>query len=1071
MTPFRSTPTRLGQSLPRPVIGLIIVVVLLAGGTLYALIRNLLAVNSAIPATERSAGELPRIAALRNSVLRLDALAATQLGIAFPNFALLAEPRAAVAEQLNALKESASPRETLAGQEQYAQVFTGVDELLLIYDLQAANLERKKDSATIGVAKLELRRAFDNSETLLDELYKNKEAEFITTTASAFATFRTVQTILIGASVMILGLGGVLAFTLRQSVQSELRRAYNRQQVAAEVGRAASSILNLDELFGAALHLIRERFKYYHAAIFLMDETGRYAILREATGPEGRQLKERGLRLEVGSTSLIGAVIADRTARVVADVRTDPLYLKNELLPATRSEIVLPLVVGERLLGMLDVQAASPNAFGAADVTILQALTDQIAVATNNATRYGVEQTRAEQMTILSETMLELTNAQLDPAATLKLVAQRAAKLVRGELVSLWLAAEENTLALRLELNVLTGTTSKAVGRRLQKGEEVAGQVLESGQPFRKGASYAANEAGQLIETGQALLATPMAWQGKTVGVIVATKSQQGRFFTGEDERVLQLFATQAASVIENTRLLNETRHRAAQLAVSAEVARVATTLQDLPGLLNTSVEVISERFGFYHAGIFLIDDAREWASLRAANSAGGQRMLARGHRLRVGQQGIVGYVTSTGQPRIALNVGADAVHFQNPDLPETHSEMALPLNARGVIIGALDVQSVATNAFSPEDIAVLQILADQLAVAIENARLFEETRRSLEELRALQSTTRQTVQFGGAGALAFRYDGVDIRPFTGTHPSTSGIQVPINAGNTHLGMLAVKRPDAEWLPEDQAFTQAIAERMALALENARLFETTRATLAQTARLYNASRDIAAAETMDDILRTVLMHAVEDIYTRFVIAFIELDHDKRVTAMESAAVWDKSAGAHYGVGQRYTREQLPSLRLLTPGGPTVFPSLTTPEMDERSRAVFQAQGVQAVAAIPLVVGGELIGLFLAETPEPHNFSDEELRPLQAFADQTAIALQNLRLLERTRAALTETRRVAEREQTLAAISARLQSGTTVQSILQLTAEELRRATGSARAVVRLGRAKYTDGNGHEQEAA
>ncbi len=145
---------------------------------------------------------------------------------------------------------------------------------------------------------------------------------------------------------------------------------------------------------------------------------------------------------------------------------------------------------------------------------------------------------------------------------------------------------------------------------------------------------------------------------------------------------------------------------------------------------------LISERFGFYHTGIFLLDPAREWAILQAASSKGGQRMLARGHRLRVGEVGIVGYATAYNLPRIALDVGEDAVYFDNPDLPETRSEIALPLRARGEVIGALDVQSREPDAFSDEDVTALQTLADQVAVAISNARLFQQAQESLEAQR-----------------------------------------------------------------------------------------------------------------------------------------------------------------------------------------------------------------------------------------------------------------------------------------------------------------------------------------------
>ncbi|MFL7792506.1 MAG: GAF domain-containing protein [Anaerolineae bacterium] len=180
---------------------------------------------------------------------------------------------------------------------------------------------------------------------------------------------------------------------------------------------------------------------------------------------------------------------------------------------------------------------------------------------------------------------------------------------------------------------------------------------------------------------------------------------------------------------------------RSVQLQTASEVARDATATLDIEKLLNDTVHLISERFGFYHAGVFLLDDEGEYAALRAvSNSEGGRRMLARGHKQAVGREGIVGHVAGTGEPLVVLDVGREAVHLVNPDLPDTRSEVALPLVSHGRVIGVLDVQSDRQMTFTKEDVSTLQTMAGQLANAIEGARLFEETRRHVEELTALHS-------------------------------------------------------------------------------------------------------------------------------------------------------------------------------------------------------------------------------------------------------------------------------------------------------------------------------------------
>jgi methyl-accepting chemotaxis protein len=219
----------------------------------------------------------------------------------------------------------------------------------------------------------------------------------------------------------------------------------------------------------------------------------------------------------------------------------------------------------------------------------------------------------------------------------------------------------------------------------------------------------------------------------------------------------LELARHNERSLVESNRQLSvrtqDLERRSVQLQAAAEVSRTAISVRDLDALLAQVTHLISQQFGFYHAGIFLLDAAEEYAVLQAANSEGGQHMLEKGHRLKVREQGVVGYVTGTGEPRIVLDVGSDAVHFNNPLLPETRSEMALPLKLGAQIIGALDVQSKQEGAFDEKDATVLQTMADQLAIAIENARLLQETQQTVHELStaAAEMLAVATQQMSGA--------------------------------------------------------------------------------------------------------------------------------------------------------------------------------------------------------------------------------------------------------------------------------------------------------------------------------
>ncbi len=296
---------------------------------------------------------------------------------------------------------------------------------------------------------------------------------------------------------------------------------------------------------------------------------------------------------------------------------------------------------------------------------------------------------------------------------------------------------------------------------------------------------------------------------------------------------------------------------RGRQLTTVADVAREITRAQNLESLLDTLVRLVSERFNFYHAGIFLLDDEQEYAVLRASNSEGGQRMLNRGHRLKVGEVGIVGYVTGTGKPRIATDVGIDAVYFQNPDLPLTRSEMTLPLIIGDRIIGALDVQSTEANIFSQEDVELFTILADQVAIAIENNVLLQETVRALEASESLhrqyllQEWGREVDERDLAGfeytpegvktidredSLAFQkvFEAGEpvLIPVIDQPSGKSGVSlaVPISLRGETIGVINIeetRKEKKDWQKEEIQAVQSVANQVALALENARLFEQT----------------------------------------------------------------------------------------------------------------------------------------------------------------------------------------------------------------------------------------------------
>jgi GAF domain-containing protein len=281
---------------------------------------------------------------------------------------------------------------------------------------------------------------------------------------------------------------------------------------------------------------------------------------------------------------------------------------------------------------------------------------------------------------------------------------------------------------------------------------------------------------------------------------------------------------------------------RAAQFEAVTRVTGAISSIRNVRELMPLVTSVISEAFGYYHVGVFLNDESTQNAYLIAANSEGGRRMLGRHHSLRIGEQGIVGYVAARGEPRVARNVGDDIVYFNNPDLPATKSEAALPLRVADKIIGVLDVQSTKEDAFLPDDLRILAVLADQVSLAIENTRLFEATQRSLTETETLY---RQYVREAwrrfqpDEGVTGYRFSSRGSMPLRASAPVADADawdipddaqrhRVPIKLRGETIGELVVHGAADTELNQDQIdLIHAVADRVALSVENARLFDET----------------------------------------------------------------------------------------------------------------------------------------------------------------------------------------------------------------------------------------------------
>ena len=561
-------------------------------------------------------------------------------------------------------------------------------------------------------------------------------------------------------------------------------------------------------------------------------------------------------------------------------------------------------------------------------------------------------------------------------------------------------------------------------------------------------------QAARQIEVGQWDIPLPPVSQDE-IGMLTEAFRSMATQLKGSLEELEQ-------RISERTKALER---RTVQMEASAQVARQAAAIRDVKELVNATVHLISEEFGFYHAGLFLLDETKTYAVLKAASSEGGQRMLARSHQLKVGEEGIVGYVAATGRSRIALDVGEDAVFFNNPDLPLTRSEIALPLKIRGEVIGVLDVQSTEAGAFSENDAAILQTMADQVALAIENARLVEQTQANVHELNILlgqysreewRRLTRERPTWG------YAYDGIEVLPVSAAHKSkepekdeekgaTPEVTLPLQVRDATIGQLKLLPADPVWDSDMTALVQAVAEQAAQALENARLFQETQRTLSETNALYHTSRAIGVATSVKEVEQALIAYLSTSGVDAARILFLEYDEQGEPTHIVMGAGWTVDNRPAQPEGTRLPLTDYPLRDYMTSDEPLIFEDvLTDPRANEATRTLIaRISGLRSFVMIPIATSDRWLGTIFVGRNLPFTFSPETLRGYETVASQAAVTLESLRLLE-------ETRRRAERERMIAEITTRIRQSLDIESVLTTAANEIGVALGLATVELRLG---------------
>ncbi len=894
-------------------------------------------------------------------------------------------------------------------------------------------------------------------------------------------------------------IGGIY-HSLEQKVDERTRQI----QTASEVAQSITTISNLDVMLQKTTELLVQQFGYQQASIYTLDRSGKFIDFKTGFGSATRGLTEKNYRLEVDSPSIIGWVASNNRPRIASDVSEDPLHLKNELIPDTRSEASVPISLGNLVLGVLDVQSNQPGAFSKDTIIMLQTLASQIATAIQTAglietshvnfeelerlyrsSRLITEANNEEEVLNISGKILkdvpyptvllkmeknwirvissadatqnlnsieqipqkfeaeynevnnyllrgpvitnlaedfipsafrdltkrmELTSAAFIPIkrqsnlAAIILIGARNRTLTNttiqlySNLADLMSSALEKTDAVKqterhlreveslASINELITSESdlqsffRALLGKIQQiigdynmivalydernntisipfsyenkqiiaidpfplGEGLTSILLRTRQPLmlventeQRAAELGAKVAGK---PARSWMGAPMLVQNIPIGAIIIQDLENEHAFDDNDLKFFTTITGQVAGVINNARLLDESQRKAVQIETAAEIARDISGSLNLDELLIKAVNFIRERFDFYHASIFLHDMPGEFAIIREATGEAGTQMKRAGYKIGVGSKSIVGFVSGRGEQLIVNDTSRDATYYANPLLPDTRAEAAIPLKVGDRILGVLDIQSTKPYSFSEDNLRSLQILADQLAVAVVNTELFAETQEHLSQHRLLHHITT-TAASGTTLEEALE-------------SAVNGLQVTL--GGDRVAILLADR-----------------EKRSLEVK-------------------------AAMGYSDDISRAQIA---------------------------------------FGSGiTGWVAEHRRTLRVR--------------DVNVDPRYIQASSNTRSELAIPLIYRNELLGVLNVESEQIDAYTENDEEMLGTLGGSLAAIIANARLLEQIRIQ-------AERERLINEVAGKIRRSTDIQSILMTTASEITRITGSRYARINI----------------
>lgn len=512
-----------------------------------------------------------------------------------------------------------------------------------------------------------------------------------------------------------------------------------------------------------------------------------------------------------------------------------------------------------------------------------------------------------------------------------------------------------------------------------------------------------------LVRRAIAPILAPVETAGELVHVLARDEAPVVGTLASTDEDALVGAVQQVSQKINHlsAELTRQVRRRNRDVQVAGRIGREMATQADLESLVNRAINLICNELGFYHAQVFLVDELRENAVLRFSRGEAGRALLNRGHQLPIGSETVIGQVTARRMPIIVNDTTqqrARGTHAFNPLLGETRAEMGLPLIIGDEVIGVLDLQSKERDVFLEEDTPTYQLLADQLAIAIYNARLKADSNQRIEQINQLnRQLTRQAWQDSDVKSqMGRRYGQVPDE-------ASPRLDAPISIRNEVIGNLIAEAPNGKINEGDRMILEAVAQRVALAIENARLFQETQTTLSETSTLYELSRRLSEADSLEDILRSIIGVLAPDALGGQVWLFDEAVRDDYVAQMVSDMTMMERAQTDgiILVGMRLRHSEHAFLGTLQASAVTFIDDvvqMTT--LDDNLMAMLNDLRAEALAIVPIVIRGTWRGYLMIAYPQARTFNERERRVYEALIVQAGVAIDNRLLIQQTEDALT-----------------------------------------------------------------